>query len=120
MALTVTVTEKEKGVFTIAPAGPIDTNTAAVLEEHVTSVLAKSPQALVFDMAGVNYISSAGVRVVLKTQREIKKNNGTMAMVNLQPRVRKVFDIIQALPAQQIFSSVEELDKYLDTIQKRI
>ena len=70
-------------------------------------------------MKGVNYMSSAGVRVILKAQRVIQKNKGEFSMVNLQPQIRKVFDIINALPDLTIFSSVQELDSYLDTMQKK-
>ncbi|MGD2270109.1 MAG: hypothetical protein PVI06_06895 [Desulfobacterales bacterium] len=39
--------------------------------------------------------------------------------MNLQPQIKKVFDIINALPSMQIFASIEELDEYLDAIQKK-
>jgi hypothetical protein len=37
---------------------------------------------------------------------------------HLQPQIRKVFDILSALPTLKVFTSIEELDKYLDTMQK--
>ncbi|MCX6356979.1 MAG: anti-sigma factor antagonist, partial [Candidatus Aureabacteria bacterium] len=62
----------------------------------------------------------AGIRVIVKAQKAVKARSGKLMVVNLQPRVKKVFDIINALPGQQIFASVEELDKYLDAIQKSL
>ncbi len=41
-----------------------------------------------------------------------------MVLTNLQPHIKEVFDIIDALPAQRIFASRDELDNYLDTMQK--
>ncbi|MCX6354190.1 MAG: STAS domain-containing protein [Candidatus Aureabacteria bacterium] len=120
MSLTVTVTEKEGGFIMIAPVGSIDATTCAVLEEHVDSALRKLPKVVVFEMHGVEYISSAGIRVILKAQKALKAAGGEMTMVRLQPKVKKVFDIIRALPSQQIFASVEELDAYLDNIQKGV
>jgi hypothetical protein len=40
--------------------------------------------------------------------------------MNLQPQIKKVFDIVNALPSMKIFASVDELDDYLDAIQKRV
>jgi hypothetical protein len=39
--------------------------------------------------------------------------------MNLQPQIKKVFDIINAFPSMQIFASIEELDEYLDAMQKK-
>jgi anti-sigma B factor antagonist len=118
MPLSVSVTEKEPGVLTLAPVGSIDTTTYSILEEQVDSILGKSPKVLVFEMHGVDYISSAGIRVILKAQKALRAAGAKMMLVRLQPKVKKVFDIIHALPSQQIFASVEELDAYLDKIQK--
>jgi len=118
MPLDVVVTDKEKGAFIISSTGSIDANTSTALEEEVNSVLNKNPKIVVFDMQGVNYISSAGLRVIFKTKKALKRNNGEFYIVNLTPSVRKVFDIVNALPDQEIFASVEELDNYLDKMQR--
>jgi hypothetical protein len=38
--------------------------------------------------------------------------------MHLQPQIRKVFDILNALPTLQVFTSIQELDAYLDAMQK--
>jgi hypothetical protein len=38
--------------------------------------------------------------------------------MHLQPQIRKVFDILSALPTLQVFTSIKELDAYLDAMQK--
>jgi hypothetical protein len=40
--------------------------------------------------------------------------------MDLQPQIKKVFDIIGAPPSVQIFASIAELDEYLDVMQKRV
>ena len=40
--------------------------------------------------------------------------------MNLQPQIEKVFEIIKALPDQRIFKDIEELDRYLDRMQKKV
>ena len=41
-------------------------------------------------------------------------------VVNLQPQIRKVFDIVKAVPVADVFASQRELDDYLDTMQKKV
>jgi anti-sigma B factor antagonist len=41
-------------------------------------------------------------------------------MTNLQPQIRKVFEIIMALPSLNVFESVADLDRYLTGIQKKV
>lgn len=119
MGIEVSRNEKSTGVFVISVSGSIDTNTYAALEKEIDSTLQNSPKAIVLDMKDVNYMSSAGVRVVLKAKKMLRQNNGEFSLVNLQPQIRKVFDIINALPDLNIFASIEELDGYLDSMQKK-
>ncbi len=102
----------------VIPVGSIDTGTSTLLEKEIDLLLKKKPKTIILDMAGVNFMSSAGVRVVFKTKRCIEEIGGILTMVNLQPQIKKVFDIINALPSLQVFESVEELDKYLAEMQK--
>lgn len=113
---SVTSKQKMDGVYIVSPSGRLDTGTYPVLEEHVDVVLRENPHTLVFDMQRLDYISSMGVRVIAKAQRAMKAYNGKVILLNLQPQIQKVFDIIKALPSQQVFSSMGELDDYLDRI----
>jgi anti-sigma B factor antagonist len=38
--------------------------------------------------------------------------------MHLQPQIKKVFDILNALPTLQVFASIQEMDEYLDAMQK--
>jgi len=117
MSLKVMVLKKEEGVFVISPIGSVDSDTYLVLEKETEAVLAKHPKVVIFDMRGVNYISSSGLGVVFKTKKALKQDQGKLYLVNLTPPVKKVFDVVNALPEQDVFASVEELDNYLDKIQ---
>jgi anti-anti-sigma factor len=120
MPLKVSVLDKGEGTYMVIPQGSIDANTYNTLDSEVDTILGKSPRLIIFDMKDVNYVSSAGVGVVLSAEQSLKPNAGRVLMVNLQPQIRKVFDIVKALPAQQIFTSVEEMDKYLKEIQRKV
>jgi anti-sigma B factor antagonist len=120
MPLNVRVEEKSKGVYTIYSDGSIDTNTYSVLRTEVDKILEKSPRFMIFDMKNVNYISSAGVGVILVAEQSVQAQGGGVMMVQLQPQIKKVFDIVQALPSEQIFASIEEMDRYLSEIQRKV
>jgi anti-anti-sigma factor len=118
MALKVNSSETRPGVFTVSPIGSLDGNTYQILESTVDAVLKEMPDVIIFDLEFLDYINSMGVRVLLKTKKELEKNNGKIMFAHLQPQIRKVFDILSALPTLKVFTSIEELDRYLDTMQK--
>jgi hypothetical protein len=51
-------------------------------------------------------------------RRVMEAKRGCLLLVNVQPQVQKVFDIVKALPAQSVFKNVEELDRYLARMQQ--
>jgi anti-sigma B factor antagonist len=120
MPLNVRVEENTKGMYVIYSEGSIDANTHTILGSEVDTILKKSPSLIIFDMKDVNYMSSAGVGVILTAEQSLKRQGGDVLMVHLQPQIKKVFDIVQALPSQKIFASVEEMDKYLMEMQRKV
>ncbi len=119
MSLSFNRSVKSPGVMILSVGGSLDANTSSELQTEVTSLLSNSPRGLIFDFELLDFISSAGIRVVLMAQKELKSKGGTVMMVNLQPQIRKVFDIIKALPEAAVFSSIEELDTYLAHMQDK-
>lgn len=117
--LTISVTHGANGVVTISPSGSIDSDTYEILEKDVDGALRSSPKTLVFDMKDLKYISSMGIRTLLNARNRIEKTGGTLVMANLQAQIRKVFDIVRAIPSHNIFTSREELDHYLSVIQQK-
>lgn len=79
------------GRVTLAVAGRLDTITAPELETVVDSVLDGATD-LVFDMSELEYISSAGLRVILKAQKAMNKK-GSMKLTGVNDSVMEVFDI---------------------------
>jgi anti-anti-sigma factor len=70
-------------------------------------------------MTRLVYISSAGVRVIFKVRRSLEERKGTFLMSNVQPQIEKVFAIVNALPRESIFKDMNEVDAYLDVMQKK-
>ena len=100
--------------------GRLDTHTYGELDDRLTLVLAAKVQALVLDLAQLEYVSSAGVRSIFRARKLLAARGGTLVLANTQPQVQKVFDIVKAVPLSEIFRSVQEADAYLDRIQQRI
>lgn len=78
----------EGGKLTLAPIGRVDTITAPELE---AAVVLNGVEELVFDLSSVDYISSAGLRVLLSCQK--KMAGKSMKIANVCPAVKEVFDI---------------------------
>lgn len=120
MSLTIDVDASKPPFQHVHLSGRLDTSTAPQLERTIDGVLAAKPLAVVFNLKELEYISSAGLRAIFRTQKAMQGAGGQMLMVNLQPAVQKVFDIIKALPSGGLFRSIEELDDYLDAMQAKV
>lgn len=113
MALEVTTAIKSPGIFVVSPIGSIDGTDRGMLQEKVDSVLKQNPDVIIFDMEHASYINSMGIRVLVKTKNAMKQRGGNIAFINLQPQIKKVFDILNALPAFKVFANIQEFDDYL-------
>lgn len=120
MALTVRVNEKEVCVFVVSISGSLDSATYQELEKKIKPFLLDSTRAIILDLKNLDYISSMGVSVILKTKRVIEELGGSFIMINLPPQISAVFDIIKALPNISLFESLQEADNYLAEMQKRV
>ena len=118
-ALDIKIREKSTGVFTVVLTGPIDSATHPFFDEGINKILNTATHAIALDMKGVNYVSSMGIGSIFKVRKFAKENNVHLVIVNLQPQVKKVFDTVQAMPPEAIFSSIAELDEYLKDIQNK-
>jgi anti-sigma B factor antagonist len=117
--LRIQTRETRTGVFEIALSGRLDTVNSDRLEDALAPILAGSPRAIQLNMAGVGYISSRGLGVVISTIKRLRAHGGKFAMSELQPPVKKVFEIAAALPEESVFASAEEADRYFDAIQRK-
>ena len=85
------ITERNNGTTVIKIEGRLDTTTAPELEKTINDE-GEALKNLVIDFKAVNYISSAGLRVLLSAQKNMQKI-GTMKVVNVSEAVMEVFDI---------------------------
>jgi anti-sigma B factor antagonist len=113
-----TVGDKSLGAVTVKLTGSLDTATAPELEREITPVLAGEIKHLVFDLADLKFISSAGLRIFSIARKQLKERGGQASFVNLQPQIQEVFEIMKSLPGVAIFKDMAELDRYLAARQR--
>lgn len=116
MNASLKVAERKPGVHIAAISGNLDSNTSPDIEPR----LIPATHVLTLGLRNLEYIGSAGVRVVFKARKIIEGHGRKFIPTNLQPEVRKVFEIINVLPKKNIFTSTGEVDEYLDLMQKRV
>ena len=100
--------------------GSLDTATAPELEKQLAPVLAGPVKDLVFNLADLKFISSAGLRVFSMARKTLKERGGQASFANMQPQIQEVFAIIKALPGVAVFESVAEMDSYLAARQRAV
>ena len=95
----------------IAPAGRIDQANADAFKASLAPYLeqcAKDRDRLVLDMSGLDYISSAGLRVLMLAAKQTKAQQGTLMLSGLQPLVKEIFEISRFTLLFEIAPSVRE------------
>ena len=87
-----TIEKKINGeALTLIVSGRLDTQTAPELENELDSVLSGIKE-LIFDMTNLEYVSSAGLRVILKAQKAMNAQ-GSMKLTGVNDSIMEVFDI---------------------------
>ncbi len=81
------------GFTSIAINGRLDAVTAAAAEADINKVIESGATRLVLNLAGLEYVSSAGLRVLLVIAKKMSRQNGRIVLCGLQDTVREVFTI---------------------------
>jgi anti-sigma B factor antagonist len=119
MSLEIDISDDPKGKR-IALSGRLDTITAPQLQDKIDEYLDAGARTVVMDLRRLEFLSSAGLRVIFKTKKLMDRRKGRFLLVNLQPQVRRVFEIIKALDGMNVFASQEEMDDYLAAMQHKV
>jgi anti-anti-sigma factor len=112
--------DEENSVARIALSGALNTDTAPVFEQRLQEVVNEGYQLTVLDMKDLDYISSAGLRVIFKAAKQTKTAGNRLAAANRKPHIDKVFEILKALPDMAVFANDQELDEYLEAMQNKV
>ena len=104
---------RQDGVLVLTPAGRIDSTSAGALEARLAAALGGASPRLVLDLSGVDYISSAGLRVLLVAARRVQATGGRLALCGMGQPVRQVFQLAGFLP---LFTIQDTRDAAVDQI----
>jgi|GEM_PF-372970 len=125
MPLNIRSRETSPQFFEIELEGRLDSDTSRQLETLLDSLFAGQVRGIRYDMAGLAYISSRGLAMFIKTANQLKRRQGhdpqqvSLILMNLQPQVRKIFQMTNVLLDVMLCESEEEADRYFEIIQNR-
>lgn len=100
--------KRDNDVLTVKVQGRIDGSNASEFQDKVKNIFTDSDKAVMMDMAGLEYISSAGLRVVLMLAKLLEQRKVNFAIHSLADPVKEVFDISGFDKIIQIHASQQE------------
>jgi len=95
----------------LSPSGRIDHATAEAFQNALLARLdgcAAGGDRVVLDLAGVDYIASVGLRVLMLAARKVKAQGGTLVLAAMQPVVKEIFDISRFAAILEAFPTVRD------------
>ncbi len=107
--LSISLSESEKTeVSEVRIDGIVDTNTAGELEETIESLLGRQRYRIIVDLAGVEYISSAGWGAIISKIRDIRSKKGDIILSGMVANVREVFELLEFDNVLKHFKSLDD------------
>lgn len=85
--------EKQNDVHVFKLEGRLDSNTSPTFEEKVSEAIAGGSKRMIIDFENLEYLSSAGLRVILKTTKDLKHLEGKLVLCSMADYVKEVFEI---------------------------
>lgn len=85
--------EKVGDVTLFALSGQLDSRTAPELEREIAKSLGKDGRSVLFDLTELEFVASAGLRIVIMVGKRLTSDGGVIALCGLNPSVREVFEI---------------------------
>ncbi len=101
-------TRKEGGAMVVSVTGRIDAVTAPEFEKGLSALIAGGDMVLLLNLNDLEYISSAGLRSILTTAKQLKAKEGKLLFCGLKGPVKDVFKISGFGSIFKIFETEEE------------
>lgn len=97
-----------KDISEIRIDGVIDTLTATQLEEVIESLLKRDRFKMIVDLAGVDYISSAGWGIFISHIKDIHENGGDLKLANMIANVSEIYELLEFDNVLQAYASLDD------------
>jgi anti-sigma B factor antagonist len=91
--ITLSTTTGEDGVVTVTVVGEVDTFTAPVLRSSLDTQLEQQPRELVIDLSGVQFLGSAGLAVLVETQKSARSRDVELRLVATTRAVTRPLEV---------------------------
>ena len=102
------ITQKEEnGIVSIAINGRLDADSSPEAEKVVKEALEGQTTRLLFNLSALEYLSSAGLRVLLSAAKEIRRREGKIVLCSLNEFVKEIFEVSGFQSLIPIADSVE-------------
>lgn len=104
---------KAADIVTLSLSGKLDANSAASFQEQILAQIESGERHIVVDLAELDFISSAGLRVIMLAGKRLSSANGKVVFCSLKEPVREVFDVAGFSSIFSIYDSRDEATKDL-------
>jgi anti-anti-sigma factor len=117
--LAITVSRMPSGLAVVLHVeGHLDHDTVPLLRQRVAPFVGHGFRAIVFDLAKLQLMTSPGIGAFLNVKRSQEKLGAQCLFVGVPPRIRRVFDVMDAVPSGNVFANAREMDAYLLALQR--
>jgi len=110
--------QERSDVIIVFLSGYIDTYNTKYFNDQIDKVLSAGYIKLVLDCNQLNYMSSTGIGAMTGIMKTLKTRGGEIILVNIQPKVMDVFQLLGFSSFFAIKNSYEEVIDYLDKVKK--
>jgi anti-anti-sigma factor len=93
MKIDVSKAGDSNNITLIKITGRLDTSSSMQLEEQLDDIIGKGDLKIAMDMAGVDYLNSFGVRVLISVGKKLNSKQGQLKLLNLPENVKKLFKV---------------------------
>ena len=100
--------QTQDDILILRPVGRLDSNSSPELERAVLDHLEKGCKRMVFDLSDMEYVSSAGLRVILLAGKKLRASQGKLVLVGLREMVSEVFAMSGFLTLFAVTKTLDE------------
>lgn len=102
------IEKRQDGVSILTLVGRLDANTSAAFREQLLEIIKNGTNNIILDCERLDYISSAGLRIVLEASKQVKQVEGKVVLCSLQDYIKEVFEVAKFDAFLPIATTVEE------------
>ncbi|MFH2049695.1 MAG: STAS domain-containing protein [bacterium] len=119
--ISISLSESERDrVSEVRIDGVIDTTTASELEEVIESLLKRQRYMIILDLAGVDYISSAGWGIFISRIKDVRNNRGDIKLANMIPNVYEIYELLEFDKVLKSYTTVDKAHNDFEDVKAAV